>query len=119
MNDQRLQISGRSELDSCMIASYIPPRNPEEYGARVMAAVSAHPFMLRATGSTALDLAYVAAGRYDGACYVSYKHWDVAAGKLLVREAGGHISENTGEQKLLFVSNSHIHSKLLPALQAV
>ncbi|HEU5048146.1 MAG TPA: inositol monophosphatase family protein [Rickettsiales bacterium] len=115
MNDQRLSVSGRMELDTCLIATFTPPRTP--HAAKVYTALASNPFGLRATGSTALDLAYVAAGRYDGACFVSWKHWDVAAGKLLVREAGGKITESSDEdKKMLFVSNPHIHSKIAASL---
>jgi len=115
MNDQRIMVSGRSEIDTCMIASFSPART--KYAAKVQAALAENPLMLRATGSTALDLAYVAAGRYDGACLISYKHWDIAAGKLLVREAGGQItSEESEDRKLLFVSNPHIHNKIAATL---
>jgi myo-inositol-1(or 4)-monophosphatase len=119
MNDQRLMVSGRSEIDSCMMAAFMPPHRPDAHSAHVSKALSAQPMLLRATGSTALDLAYVAAGRYDAACFITYKPWDVAAGKLLVREAGGQTTESTEEgKKLLFVSNAHIHSKLAPTLRA-
>jgi myo-inositol-1(or 4)-monophosphatase len=121
VNDQRLMTSGRSEPDTCMLAVFMPlGENATPRGTRIMAELSAYPFALRATGSTALDLAYVAAGRYDGACYISYKPWDVAVGKLLVREAGGLVTEQTdADRKLLFATNQHIHAKLLPKLQAV
>jgi len=118
MNDQRLMVSGRAELDLCMVASYMPGYTKDAHADRVHNVLTAHPFLLRSSGSTALDLAYVAAGRYDGACYVSYKNWDVSAGKLLIREAGGLITECTDAgKKLLFVSNTHIHPKLATSLR--
>ncbi len=120
INDKRLMASGRSEPDTCMLATFLPHKEDDAArAARIMAVLSAHPFMLRVTGSTALDLAYVAAGRYDGACFVSYKSWDVAAGKLLVREAGGQVTEqDESGKKLLFASNPHIHAKLAPKILA-
>lgn len=120
VNDQRLMVSGRSEPDMCMIASFMPlGENATVQGTRIMAELATYPFALRATGSTALDLAYVAAGRYDGACFISYKSWDVSAGKLLVREAGGMVTEQEGGgKKLLFASNPHIHTRLVSKLQA-
>jgi myo-inositol-1(or 4)-monophosphatase len=111
MNNQRLSVSGRTELDACLIATFMA--SPNEHAVRVLSALQKHTYGLRASGATALDLAYVAAGRYDAACYVSYKPWDVAAGKLLVREAGGKITEHEEESnKLLLVSNQNIHGKL-------
>jgi myo-inositol-1(or 4)-monophosphatase len=120
VNDQRLMVSGRSESDTCMLAVFMPyGENGTAQGNRIMAELSAHPFALRATGSTALDLAYIAAGRYDGGCYISYKAWDVSAGRLLVREAGGQVTEQEGGgKKLLFASNPHIHTKLMSKMQA-
>lgn len=114
LNDQRIATSGRSEPDTCMLASFISHNEDyPEYALQVQKALGVHPYTLRISGATALDLAYVAAGRYDGACYISYKHWDVAAGKLLVREAGGKITEQeSGPKKILLATNSHIHSKL-------
>lgn len=121
VNNQRLMVSGRSEPDTLMFATFIPHNEGSHatQAARIMATLATEPFLLRVTGSTALDLAYVAAGRYDGACFVSYKSWDVAAGKLLVREAGGQTFENEDPaKKLLFASNPHIHAKLSAKLQA-
>ncbi len=118
MNDQRLMVSGRAEMDACMIATLMPSSAP--YPAKIYSVLDAQAGALRATGATALDLAYVAAGRYDGACFTSWKHWDVAAGKLLVREAGGKTTEREeGDKKLLFVSNPHIHDKLASVLTCI
>jgi len=118
VNDQRLVVSNRHELDTCMIASFSPARTA--YAAKIHASLASHPFLLRTTGSTALDLAYVAAGRFDGACFVSYKPWDISAGKLMIREAGGLITERGEDgKKLLFVSNEKIHNKVSTALLAV
>jgi myo-inositol-1(or 4)-monophosphatase len=119
LNDQRIITSGRTEFDTCMLAAFIPPRDANSHAGKLHQVLSAHPFVLRATGATALDLAYVAAGRYDGACFNTYKHWDVAAGKLLVRETGGQTTERAEDaNRMLFVSNAHIHARLAPALLA-
>jgi len=121
VNDQRIIVSGRSEPDTCLVATFTPHVADElpAHCANTMKALCAHPYTLRVTGATALDLAYVAAGRYDGACYTSYKPWDVAAGLLLVREAGGKITlHEDGNKKILVASNTHIHAKLLSALNA-
>jgi myo-inositol-1(or 4)-monophosphatase len=120
VNDQRLVVSGRGEPDTCMLASFIPYNESDQaYSNRVHGVLLAHPFTLRVSGATALDLAYVAAGRYDGACYISYKTWDIAAGKLMVREAGGRITEQEQSgKKLFFAANPHVHTKLSAALTA-
>lgn len=118
MNDQRILVSGREELDTCLIATFPPLLKAR--GNKVHSVLASSSVGLRNTGATALDLAYVAAGRYDGACFIGWKHWDIAAGKLLVREAGGKVTEQGNEDNgLLFVSNPHIHGKLAPSLLAV
>jgi myo-inositol-1(or 4)-monophosphatase len=119
LNDFRIQVSGRSETDMCMLATFMPSNEADtSYAARVHETLAAQPYILRASGSTALDLAYVAAGRYDGACFTSYKPWDVAAGGLLVREAGGKITQG-GEagKKLLLAGNPQVYAKLASPLR--
>ena len=116
MNDQRVAVSRRKEIDTCMIVTLMPHKE-DSYGSAVYNALSSNRLSLRSTGSTALDLAYIAAGRYDGGCWNSYKHWDVAAGKLMVREAGGKITEILEDnKKLLFASNQEIHSRIVDPL---
>jgi myo-inositol-1(or 4)-monophosphatase len=117
MNDQRMQVSGRSEPDTCMIATAGLPYGKDAHAERIQAVLRAQPYFLRVSGALALDLAYVAAGRYDGVCYTGYKRWDIAAGALLVREAGGQVTESEASDKtLLFASTPHIHNKLSAAL---
>ena len=72
---------------------------------------------IRRFGSAALDLAWVAAGRYDGFWESSLQPWDVAAGMLLVREAGGYVTDFRGGDKLTerneyLAANGALHSKL-------
>ena len=120
MNDQRLQTSGRSEPDTCMIATAGIPYGRDPHAERVYSALRSQPYLLRASGSLALDLAYVAAGRYDALCYTGYKRWDIAAGILLVREAGGQVIESQEPGKaLLLASNPHIHGRLSVAVAQV
>jgi myo-inositol-1(or 4)-monophosphatase len=76
---------------------------------------------IRRTGSAALDLAWVAAGRFDGYIEHSLSPWDMAAGTLLVREAGGHVTDAKGG-KLMFetgdivAGNAHVHRAMLQVL---
>jgi len=99
------------------------PREPE-LRAQVNAAtgrVGAICQTLRATGSAALNFAYVAAGRMDGLYHLAVQPWDTAAGSLLVTEAGGHLSAMDGGawqlgQPQIVVSNGHIHTALVRAL---
>lgn len=99
MRRKRLRVSGRSDLDSAVIATGAPRRSkPQkdkfmaEYGA-VLNEVPA----LRRFGAAALDLAYVAAGRYDAYWERDLKPWDMAAGILIVKEAGGFICDPDAE----------------------
>jgi len=79
---------------------------------------------IRRAGSAALDLAYVAAGRFDGFWELKLHPWDTAAGCLLVREAGGTVTDLRGEAFLLtsphvVASNGLIHDQILSVLQGV
>lgn len=94
LNNRRLRVSARRRLDESVIATGVPHRGRGEHGAflrqleRVMEQVAG----VRRMGAAALDLAYVAAGRYDGFWESDLSPWDMAAGLLLVKEAGGYIS---------------------------
>ncbi|SLN61822.1 Inositol-1-monophosphatase [Pseudoruegeria aquimaris] len=93
MNESRLRVSGRRSMIECVFATGLPfgtrPDLPETLQdlARLLPACAG----VRRWGSAALDLAYVAAGRYDGYWERSLHAWDVAAGLLLVKEAGGLV----------------------------
>ncbi|MEM0949331.1 MAG: inositol monophosphatase family protein [Pseudomonadota bacterium] len=93
MNDQRLRVSDRSRMIECVFAGGVPfggrPGLPETLQdlARLMPTCAG----VRRWGSAALDLAYVAAGRFDGYWERGVSIWDVAAGSLIVREAGGFV----------------------------
>lgn len=104
LDDKRLQVSARAEPDTCMVSTFVPSRDRNSYGARIHDALQQQPYSLRALGATALDLAYVAAGRFDAACHINYKHWDLAAGALLIREAGGQIFERSAPENPLFIA---------------
>ncbi len=93
MNDQRLRVSDRSRMIDCVFGSGVPfggrPGLPETIQdlARLMPACAG----VRRWGAAALDLAYVAAGRFDGYWERGVSLWDIAAGALIVREAGGFV----------------------------
>ncbi len=103
LNSRRLRVSGRSDLRQAMLATGIPyhGRPGHEQFLREMAAVMPEVAGVRRLGAAALDLAYVAAGRFDGFWESDLKPWDIAAGILLVREAGGFVSEIGGGDKML------------------
>ena len=84
-----------------MIASGVSSRNPMIEQLRLSESLINQGASLRRTGSTALDLAYVASGRLDGICIFGAPSWDLAAGSLLIQEAGGLISDRRGGEDFL------------------
>jgi myo-inositol-1(or 4)-monophosphatase len=98
LNDRRLRVSGRKDLREALFATGIPfaaaPKRAEftHTLARIMPQVAG----VRRFGAAALDLAWVAAGRYDGYWELNLRKWDIAAGLVLVREAGGFITDPQG-----------------------
>jgi myo-inositol-1(or 4)-monophosphatase len=122
-NGVRISVSSQASLKKCLIATGFPydaaglKKNLEVF-ARVHQKVRA----IRRPGSAALDLSYVACGRIDGFWELKLNAWDVAAGMLLVQEAGGTITSVNGEpydfgDKVLVATNGHVHGKLLAALE--
>ncbi|TGT88310.1 MULTISPECIES: inositol monophosphatase family protein [unclassified Mesorhizobium] len=103
MNDRRLRVAGRTKLIDTVIGCGVPHLGRGHHGnflvelRNVMAEVSG----VRRMGSASLDLAYVAAGRMDGFWEVGLSAWDIAAGLLLIREAGGFASDMDGGQDML------------------
>jgi myo-inositol-1(or 4)-monophosphatase len=121
-NDVRLRVSGRRELNTALIATGVPnmgvaTARREEFSdelSRIMSEVAG----VRRFGAAALDLAWVAAGRYDAFWERALSPWDVAAGIVIVREAGGLVSDlNSGQDMLtggsILASNAHLHGALL------
>ena len=103
MNDRRLRVSARKALGDSLLATGIPFRghgDPASFTRQLEFAMR-ETAGVRRFGSAALDLAYVAAGRYDAFWEEGLSPWDVAAGILLVREAGGYISDLKGGQTML------------------
>ncbi len=123
LNDRRLRVSARGRLSEAIVATGIPRRAREEYREYLgqMAAVMEACAGVRRLGAAALDLAYVAAGRYDGFWEPALAPWDIAAGVLLVREAGGLVSEIDGGAEVLasgdvLAANGRLHDRLLSVL---
>ena len=122
LNDRRMRVSSRQVFRECLFATGIPymGRGDEDYHDKVLAqvkAVIAVSSGIRRFGSAALDLAYVAAGRFDGFWETGLKPWGIAAGILLVREAGGMVSEVSGADRMLktgsvLAANPHVHQPL-------
>jgi myo-inositol-1(or 4)-monophosphatase len=97
LNDRRVRVSGRVRYHDSLLGAHLPRSVSGSTGTRFEKLMS-ECAAARRLGSTVLDLAYVAAGRLDGFCGYSLKPWDVAAGGLLVLEAGGLVGDFSGEQ---------------------
>jgi len=103
LNDHRMRVSGRTEMKQSIFATGIPfvgRGNHKQFLAQIES-VMATSAGIRRFGSAALDLAYVAAGRFDGFWETNLQPWDIAAGIIIVKEAGGMISEIDGSNNML------------------
>jgi len=103
LNGRRLRVSARRDLDESIFATGVPFKGLPNHGLflKQLEAVMAVSAGVRRFGSAALDLAYVAAGRYDGYWENGLHPWDVAAGIVLVREAGGFVTDLAGGETML------------------
>lgn len=124
VNERRLRVSARRDLRDALFATGIPfaavsARHRLAF-ARTLGALMPATAGVRRFGSAALDLAWVAAGRYDGYWELGLKPWDAAAGVLIVREAGGTVTTPDGAEFVLtdaggndvVAGNAHLHGKL-------
>ena len=119
LQDRRLRVSSRRHLDESLIATGIPFAGAGDsmQWNRIYQALAPQVAGIRRFGSAALDLAWVAAGRYEGFWEAGLKSWDTAAGCLLVREAGGFVSDWQGRSlpvcdAQVLAGNDTLHSKL-------
>ena len=123
LNDRRLRVSKRTRLQECLISTGFPFRPDDDFAAylKVMAEVMQRTAGLRRPGAAALDLAYVAAGFSDGFFETGLQPWDMAAGSLLITEAGGLVGNFTGEadylhQRECMAASPKIYAQLVPLL---
>jgi len=125
VNDRRLRVSARRLLGEAVIATGIPTIRgnvDRDVYMRTLAAVMATTVGVRRAGAAALDLAYVAAGRYDAFWEFGLSAWDMAAGIVLIREAGGYTSDIAGGHDMmtsgnLLAANAHLHLPLAALLK--
>ncbi|GGF04377.1 inositol monophosphatase [Stappia taiwanensis] len=119
LNDRRLRVAARKSLPDCVIGTGIPFLGVGDHARslkeirHVMGEVAG----LRRCGAAALDLAWTAAGRFDGYWEHGLSPWDMAAGLLMVREAGGYVSDINGgnnmfESRSIVAGNEQIHGQL-------
>lgn len=121
---RRMRVNARRELRGALLASGFPFREIPNLDQHLAALGRITPKCagLRRTGSAALDLAYVAAGRFDGFWEWGLQPWDCAAGALMVREAGGMVTDESGAQGFLESGNivaasPRVHAALMPLLR--
>ena len=125
LNDKRLRVAARKHLKESLFATGIPFLGKEghEDFLKELSTVMGSSAGVRRFGSAALDLAYVAAGRYDGFWERGLQAWDIAAGILIVREAGGMVSDLGGGARALetgdiLAANDTLHPQLLKLLKS-
>ena len=119
-NDRRIRVAARTRMDESIVVTGIPHRGRPDH-QRIpseLQAVMLETAGVRRTGAAALDLAWVAAGRFDGYWERAIKPWDMAAGIVLVREAGGFVTDCPGGQDMLssgdvVAGNETVHRGLL------
>ena len=107
LNDRRLRVSKQSSLEGALLGTGFPFRNQEHLDVYLETFKALFPMTagIRRPGAAALDLAYVAAGRLDGFWEIALNDWDMAAGALLIKEAGGLISDFSGGNDYLQTGN--------------
>jgi myo-inositol-1(or 4)-monophosphatase len=124
LNDQRIRVAGRTRLAEAIVACGIAHHGHGDVGLsrKEVSAVQEHVAGVRRFGAAALDLAWIAAGRLDGYWERTLKPWDMAAGLVLVREAGGFVTDCDGRDEILskghvVAGNEPIHKGLLSLLK--
>ena len=124
LNDTRLRVAARKQLHDCVIACGLPHigRGDLPLSRDEMAALQPRVAGLRRFGAASLDLAYVAAGRLDGYWERNLKPWDIAAGMIMIREAGGVVSDiqTPGDPLVtgdVVCGNETIHAELTKILR--
>ncbi|HNQ66606.1 MAG TPA: inositol monophosphatase family protein, partial [Smithella sp.] len=124
LNNKKLSVSSIRDISRSLLATGFPydiresRDNNLDYFNRMAVKVQA----IRRAGAAALDLAYLAAGRFDGFWELKLKPWDTAAGCLMVEEAGGRISDLSGKKwdiasPGVLASNGLVHKKMLDVLR--
>jgi myo-inositol-1(or 4)-monophosphatase len=124
LNDRRLRVSSRRKIEEALVGTGMPYHGhgtPGEFIAQ-LDAVMGSVAGIRRIGAAALDLAYVAAGRFDAFWEEHLSIWDIAAGILLVREAGGYVTTTDGGDAMLdtgsvLAANDHLHQPMLRLLR--
>jgi myo-inositol-1(or 4)-monophosphatase len=132
LNEERIRATKTYGLENALVGTGFPFKHPQHLDCYLDTFKAIHPQVsgIRRAGSAALDLAYVAAGRLDGFWEIGLNKWDIAAGALLIKEAGGFIGDFSGRDQYLETGNvvagngeafktilKTIHPHLTPDLQ--
>lgn len=122
LNDRRVRVSSRTRYNEALLGAHWPRSTDPDAGGGRFRQMTENCSGVRRLGSTVLDLAYVAVGRLDGFCGLKLKPWDLAAGSLLIQEAGGLVADLDGEQGWMDSGNvlagsPKIFTQMLAALQ--
>ena len=125
LNDHRLRVAARKRFDEAVFATGIPFLGHGQHAKflKELHQISQRVAGVRRFGSAALDMAYVAAGRFDGYWERDLSAWDLAAGSLLITEAGGKVTDADGGEDVLAArsvcaANLELHPQLLERLRA-
>jgi myo-inositol-1(or 4)-monophosphatase len=123
LNNREIEVSNREQLKNCLLVTGFPPGSypQSEAFVKLFQKLTDHTHGVRRLGSAAIDLCYVAIGWLDGFYEVNLKPWDVAAGALIVKNAGGKVSDFYNEDnyiwgKEIIADNGHIHNELVEEL---
>jgi myo-inositol-1(or 4)-monophosphatase len=124
LNDTRLRVAGRKQLNDCVIGCGLPHLGRGDHGlsGAEMNAIQPKVAGLRRFGAASLDMAFVAAGRLDGYWERDLQPWDIAAGIIMIREAGGVVGDIHGGDDLLktgdvVCGNEFVHGELVKMLK--
>jgi myo-inositol-1(or 4)-monophosphatase len=125
LNDRRIRVSTCTQLTEALLGTgftcKLPPEQLQAY-FKTMQVFCGQVVGVRRAGSAALDLAYIAAGRLDGFWEMGLKIWDIAAGALIIQEAGGMVADNNGDEHYLQTGNivagtPKVFKAMLPVIQ--
>ncbi len=126
LNDRRIRVTPRKKMHGALLGTGIPfrPDQDLDYYLKTLKVLIQDTAGVRRAGSAALDLAYVAAGRLDGFWEYGLHPWDMAAGCLLIREAGGIVTDTDGNDDYLesgnvLTANVHLHQQMLARLKSI
>jgi len=124
LNGKKIQVSNSNNLEDCLLATGFPFKQKQSLPTYVSCfqEIFQHCSGMRRMGSAAMDLAYIAAGRFDGFWELGLSPWDMAAGSIIIEEAGGYISDFWGKNSYLSngyiaASNGHVHSDLIQIIK--